>query len=97
MILYLMDSKFIYSYIISLFYIISSGILTLEEGPNLFKINNKTADPNGPKAMIGAGTGMGHGYLVKTGKYYEVFPSEGGHADFAPQSDLEWEYFKYVQ
>ena len=47
--------------------------------------------------MIGAGTGMGHGFLVKINEYYEVFPSEGGHQDFAPQNKLEWEYFEYVQ
>jgi glucokinase len=50
--------------------------------------------------MIGAGTGMGHGFMTKNNlncKYFEVFSSEGGHCDFAPQSDLEWEYMKCVQ
>ena len=49
--------------------------------------------------MIGAGTGMGHGFLVKSNfyKYYEVYPSEGGHVDFAPQNDEEYEYMKFVK
>jgi glucokinase len=49
--------------------------------------------------MIGAGTGLGFGYLVKNNnsKYYEVYASEGGHQDFAPQNETEWEFFKYLQ
>ncbi len=49
--------------------------------------------------MIGAGTGLGHGFIIKNSgsKYYEVCPSEGGHSDFAPHSDLEWEYFQFCQ
>jgi glucokinase len=63
------------------------------------KLNDKKVDPNGPIAMIGAGTGLGHGYLVKHehGRYHHVFPSEGGHQDFAPQNETEWRYFKFLQ
>jgi glucokinase len=62
-------------------------------------VNDNVVDPNGPIAMIGAGTGLGHGYIIKnTGtRYYHVYPSEGGHQDFAPQTDLECRYLKYVK
>jgi glucokinase len=45
--------------------------------------------PNGTIALIGAGTGLGQGFLVWEGDRYRVLPSEGGHADFAPRGTLE--------
>jgi glucokinase len=51
---------------------------------------------NGPIAIIGAGTGLGQGYLIHNGQDYCVFGSEGGHADFAPRSLLEFELSRYL-
>jgi len=45
---------------------------------------------HGVIAVIGAGTGLGEGFLVWDGARYRVEPSEGGHVDFAPRDDLEW-------
>lgn len=76
------------------------GVLSnMKEGIDYERLNTDVVDPNGPKAMIGAGTGLGHGLLFKTdeSKYYQVYPSEGGHQDFAPQNQLEWKYFEYLQ
>jgi glucokinase len=49
-----------------------------------------------PIAIIGAGTGLGQGFLIKQGNYYQVFPSEGGHGDFAPRNELEFQLLKYL-
>ncbi len=38
----------------------------------------------GPRVVLGAGTGLGESVLVWARDFYEVLPSEGGHADFAP-------------
>lgn len=76
------------------------GVLSnIKEGIDYERVNDQIVDPNGPIAMIGAGTGLGHGYIIKnTGaRYYHVYPSEGGHQDFAPQNDLEWRYFNYLK
>lgn len=76
------------------------GILTnMKEGQDFEKLNENPVDENGPIAMIGAGTGLGHGYLVKHqhGKYYHVFPSEGGHQDFAPQTERQWQYSNFLR
>ncbi|NJM45924.1 MAG: glucokinase [Alkalinema sp. RU_4_3] len=58
----------------------------------------QSGDPeqNGPIAVIGAGTGLGQGYLIHNGQGYCVFGSEGGHADFAPRSVLEFELSHYL-
>ena len=45
--------------------------------------------PQGPIALIGAGTGLGEGFLIWEGDHYGVLPSEGGHADFAPSGELQ--------
>jgi len=34
-------------------------------------------------AVVGAGTGLGMGYLIRERNRYTAFPSEGGHSDFA--------------
>ncbi len=49
-----------------------------------------------PVAIIGAGTGLGQGFLIKQGSHYQVFPSEGGHADFAPRNELEFQLLRYL-
>lgn len=49
-----------------------------------------------PIAVIGAGTGLGQGFLIQQGESYQVFGSEGGHADFAPRSELEFQLLQYL-
>ncbi len=52
---------------------------------------------SGLKAAIGAGTGLGVGFIVPDGNRWRAFPSEGGHMDFA-DFDPETKDFKaYVQ
>lgn len=46
-------------------------------------------DPDGPIAVLGAGTGLGEAGLMRTGSLETVAPSEGGHVDFGPRSPLE--------
>lgn len=47
------------------------------------------AEPGGPVAVLAAGTGLGVAFLVRSGLGYLPFPSEGGHADFAPRDERE--------
>lgn len=42
-----------------------------------------------PKLLVGAGTGLGVSLLVPTDADYHPLPSEGSHADFAPQGEVE--------
>lgn len=48
-----------------------------------------------PIAVIGAGTGLGEGFLVRLLDDYHVYATEGGHADFAPRTDIEFELLQY--
>lgn len=46
-------------------------------------------DPQGAKAILAPGTGLGEAYLTWDGARYRPHPSEGGHADFAPTDALQ--------
>lgn len=55
-------------------------------------------DGQAPVALIGAGTGLGEGFIVPLpGGGYRVLPSEGAHADFAPRSHLEFQLLMYLR
>jgi glucokinase len=49
-----------------------------------------------PRGLIGAGTGLGQGYLVPEAGTYRVLASEGGHADFAARSEQEFQLVEYL-
>lgn len=53
----------------------------------LVPLNRGDASATGNRALIAAGTGLGEAGLFWDGQGHRPFPSEGGHADFAPHSD----------
>jgi glucokinase len=64
-----------------------SDLATLQEG---------SPAPHGPIALIGAGTGLGQGFLLRQGDHYQVMPSEGGHGDYAPRGKLQSGLLQYL-
>ncbi len=48
-------------------------------------------------AIIGAGTGLGMSRGLITPKNIFVFPSEGGHREFSPRTENEWELVKWLK
>lgn len=71
------------------------GILGLGES-DLHTLQAEAPQKDAPIAVIGAGTGLGQGFLVPVGDTYQVFSSEGGHTDFAPRTELEFQLLKYL-
>ncbi len=53
--------------------------------------------PQGVRAVLGAGTGLGEGFMVWQGDGYKVFPSEGSHADFAPADERQEGLLHYLR
>lgn len=51
---------------------------------------------HGPRAIIGAGTGLGQAILVWRDNYYEVIATEGGHANFGPTDELQIELARHL-
>lgn len=60
-------------------------------------LNEGKSRRNGNRALIAAGTGLGEVYLVWNGRTYVPYPSEGGHADYAPRTDDEIELYRYLR
>jgi len=68
--------------------LVGEDLVTLQEGSAL---------PHAPRAVIGAGTGLGQGILVWQQDHYEAIATEGGHTDFAPTEGLQiglWHYLR---
>ncbi len=59
--------------------------------------NAPSPTPDGTRVLLAAGTGLGQALLLWTGKDYHIFPSEGGHSDFAPNNDLEIDLLRYLR
>jgi glucokinase len=76
---------------------IGYGVLALKE-EDLCILQNAPADAHAPIAVIGAGTGLGEGFLIPSSDgSYRVFGSEGSHVDFAPRSSLEFQMVNYFK
>lgn len=54
-------------------------------------------DAEGPRAVLGAGTGLGEAVMVPASPLPRVLASEGGHADFAPRNDDEIELLRFAR
>jgi glucokinase len=67
---------------------IGYGALGLEP-IDLYTLQAAESQARAPIAIIGAGTGLGEGFLTWQDDDYQVYPSEGGHVDFAPRSPIE--------
>jgi glucokinase len=77
------------------FQAIGFGIEALEEG-DLTVIQKGTVQVNASRVVIGPGTGLGMAMMVWRDDHYEVIPSEGGHADFAPVDALQMHLLKFL-
>ncbi|KZR85976.1 Glucokinase [Synechococcus sp. MIT S9509] len=52
---------------------------------------------NGPVAILGAGTGLGMARGLPTPSGWLAIPSEGGHREFAPRNEAEWELAQWLK
>ena len=73
--------------------------IVLEEEGNKTLETLQIGEPSklAPIVIIGAGTGLGQAFAIPQGNSYQVFPTEGGHVDFAPQNELEEELLQYLR
>ncbi|MDQ2979745.1 MAG: glucokinase [Acidobacteriota bacterium] len=66
-------------------------------GRQVVTVSEGEAEPGGPVALLGAGTGLGQAALWRSGGKVEVLPSEGGHADFGPRTPHEDRLVRFVR
>lgn len=64
---------------------------------DLATLNAGQAVAQAPMGVIAPGTGLGEAFLVWSDGAYRPFASEGGHADFAPNTALESDLLSYLR
>lgn len=72
----------------------AAGIGDLEDS-DLVALNSAPA-AEGNAALIAAGTGLGEAGMFWDGSLRHAFAGEGGHADFAPRTDVEIKLHVYL-
>ena len=60
-------------------------------------LNPGDKDAVGNAAILAAGTGLGEAGLFWDGNRHLPIASEGGHAEFAPRTDLDMELLRYMR
>jgi glucokinase len=66
------------------------------EPSELHSLNPGEPVAGGAIAVIAPGTGLGEAFLIWDGDRHRAFPSEGGHADFAPKNELQTELLLHL-
>jgi glucokinase len=64
---------------------------------DLRTLQSGDAVPGGAIAVVAPGTGLGEAYLTWDGQRYRAWPTEGGHADFAPRTPDQVDLLRHLQ
>ncbi|MFY8147591.1 MAG: glucokinase [Prochlorococcaceae cyanobacterium] len=67
------------------------------EASQLACVHDGRAEPTAPLLIVGAGTGLGVAYGVPTAAGLQAVASEGGHGEFAPRTEGEWELKEWLR
>ncbi len=60
-------------------------------------INRGTVARGGTIGVVAPGTGLGEAFLAWDGARYRAYPSEGGHSDFAPPTELTADLLAFMR
>ncbi len=60
-------------------------------------LNTGTPAPEATQALLAAGTGLGESILFWDGQHHVVASTEGGHVDFAPRTEQEIEFLRFMK
>ena len=74
---------------------VGEGIACLTED-DLLILQAGRPEPDAPRAVIGAGTGLGQAYMTPHQDGWQVWATEGGHTDFAPTDALQQQLLDYL-
>jgi len=67
---------------------VGHGIATLQ-ADDVIVLQAGQMDLTAPRAVIGAGTGLGQAFMTPDAGSWRVWSTEGGHTDFAPTTPLQ--------
>ena len=72
------------------------GLAGLTED-DFITIHKGNENSSGNMAINSPGTGLGQAGIYWNGENHFPFPTEGGHADFAPRTDVDFALLKFLQ
>ena len=72
------------------------GIETVAEGLRTV-LQPGEPDPKGNQSVVAAGTGFGEAGRAFVAGRHVPFASEGGHADFAPRTEQDWRFQRWLE
>lgn len=72
------------------------GISALRK-EDILTIHKGDTSAQGNIALISPGTGLGEAGMYWDGQYHYPFATEGGHADYAPETELDVELFSWLK
>jgi glucokinase len=76
----------------------ANGYGVAELAPDqIYTLAEGDASQIGNRALIAAGTGLGEGLLIWNGRIHIPYPSEGGHADYAPRNEDEIDLLRFLK
>jgi glucokinase len=64
---------------------------------HIYTLSEGDASQVGNRALVSAGTGLGEAMLIWNGRTHVPYPSEGGHADFAPRNEDEIDLLRFLR
>jgi len=73
------------------------GLLSLNVHTECVCLHAASRNTDAPIACIGAGTGLGECFLTPGPAGYVCFPSEGGHAEYAPRQERDIKMLAFLQ
>ena len=63
----------------------------------IYTLSEGDASQVGNRALVSAGTGLGEAMMIWNGRSHVPYPSEGGHADFAPRTEDEIDLLRFLK
>ncbi|HEV2486987.1 MAG TPA: glucokinase [Terracidiphilus sp.] len=90
------DLKIDYVFLINDLQANGYGIAELS-AEQIFTLSEGDARQMGNRTLISAGTGLGESFMIWDGRDYVPYPSEGGHADFAPRNEDEIDLLRFLK
>ncbi len=72
------------------------GLTTLQD-KDFIVFHEGAPEMLGNAAMISPGTGLGEAGMFWDGHYFHPFATEGGHADYAPETEEDIELLRFLQ
>ncbi|HET8808011.1 MAG TPA: glucokinase [Methylophaga sp.] len=74
---------------------VGEGIACLSPD-DLIVLQTGKPDLSAPRAVIGAGTGLGQAFMTPNAAGWQVWATEGGHTDFAPTDALQQQLLDFL-